>query len=210
MSSVTPTKWLRRKDRCVIDANRFVISKDMDESWWLQARRDGVTATQVSRADAGEGSFRKAVEDYEQDWIETDNPFMKFGRDWEPIIALQIKRSHGIMPNSWLIRHVDQPRHLATPDGLSIDHETISEIKTTGKDWGDGKIPIQCRRQVQWQLHVTGARQCVFAWMQRVGEPGNFAPAWFDAKVMMMDRDEQMINKLIATANKLWGRVQNG
>lgn len=193
----------------MISADRFIIAKDIDQAWWLEARRMGVTATQVSRAASGDGGFEQAVADYREDWVEPDNPFMKFGRDMEPIIALQIKKSHGVMPNDWLISSAVSDHYLATPDGLSLDHRLISEIKTTGKDWGDGKIPIQYRRQVQWQLFVTGAEQCVFAWMQREGEPGSFAPAWFDAKVIMIDRDDDMIRKLMDTADRLWGRVQD-
>jgi predicted phage-related endonuclease len=116
----------------------------------------------------------------------------------------------GILPNEWLIRNDKYPHHLATPDGLSLDHELISEVKTTGQDWEEKSIPIQYRRQVQWQLHVTGASRCLFAWMKRIDEGGVFAPAWFEPKTLWIERDKTMIEMLISTANRLWERVNHG
>jgi predicted phage-related endonuclease len=98
---------------------------------------------------------------------------------------------------------------MATPDGLSLDNVAIAEIKTTGKDWNPEKIPVQYRRQVQWQLHVTGARQCVFAWMLREERDGAFMPAWFEPRVVVMERDEEMIASLVKVADGLWERVND-
>ena len=86
----------------------------------------------------------------------------------------------------------------------------IAEIKTTGKDWADGVIPIQYRRQVQWQLYVTGAERCLFAWMKRIEVDGVFAPAWFEPESLWMERDEGMIEVLRDTAEELWGKVNHG
>lgn len=194
----------------MLGLDQFVASKALNEGMWLDARRKGVTATQVAKAASGPGGFEQAVQDYVQDYIEQDNPYMAFGRAWEPVIAMDLKYSHGIMPNDWLLANSEFPHHLATPDGLSLDHMKISEIKTTGKDWGEGKIPIQYRRQVQWQLHVTGAEVCVFAWMLREENEGVFVPAWFDSKVILIEPDAEIIEQLIETAEGLWERVNNG
>ena len=92
---------------------------------------------------------------------------------------------------------------MATPDGLNADWSIIAEVKTTGKDWDGNTIPIQYRRQVQWQLHVTGAKHCVFAWLLRVEDDnGVFAPAWLEPKVVIIDRDEDMIADLIDVAHR--------
>lgn len=194
----------------MISPNRFLASKSLFPQAWTDARRLGVTATMVAKAASGPGGFEQLLAEFEQEWIEPDNPYMKFGRDWEPIIALQIKREFALMPNDWLIQHDEFAHHLATPDCLSLDHRVIGEIKTTGKDWEEKKIPIQYRRQVQWQLHVTGADFCVFSWMLREERDGVFAPAWFDAKSIEIQRDEDMIEQLIETAEKLWERINNG
>lgn len=194
----------------MITPERFIASKSVSHDGWIQARRRGVTATMVAKAASGPGGFEQVAAEFFAEWQEPDNPYMKFGRDWEPIIAGELKNRFGIMPNDWLIQHEEFAHHLATPDGLSFDHTVIAEIKTTGKDWGEGKIPIQYRRQVQWQLHVTGAVSCVFSWMLREERGGEFFPAWFDAKSIVMLRDDEMIEQLIDTANRLWERVNNG
>ena len=133
---------------------------------------------------------------------------MRFGRDQESVVAMLLKDSHDIMPNEWVIRHADDPRWLATPDGLSLDHGTISEIKTTGTDWDPNKIPIRYRRQVQWQLFVTGADICVFAWWLRVESPNGFVPGWFEPKTVIMERDDKHIKTLVTTAEKLWSEIR--
>jgi hypothetical protein len=108
------------------------------------------------------------------------------------------------MPNDWLIAG-SYPKHLATPDGLSSDHRVIAEVKTTGKDWGVvEKLPLKYARQIQWQLHVTGAEFCVVAWLLRdVSEDGEFIPAWFMPKVGVVERDREMISKLVDVAGRL-------
>ena len=193
----------------MLTVDQFVASKSVNTGRWLLARREGVTATQVAKAASGPGGFEQAVRDYWEDWVEPDNPFMAFGRAWEGPLSMQLKQSRGVMPNDWLIRHANHPHHMATPDGLSLDHDTISEIKTTGKDWNPERIPVQYRRQVQWQLHVTGARQCVFAWMLREERDGAFLPAWFEPEVIVMERDEEMIASLVKVADDLWERVND-
>jgi len=193
----------------MISPSRFIANKAISKERWLEARRDGVTATQVSRAASGPGGFQQAVEEYREDFQETDNPYMKFGRDWEGPISMFLKERFGVMPNEWLICAEDDPTHLATPDGLTLGHQQISEIKTTGKDWNPEKIPVQYRRQVQWQLYVTGAESCVFAWMLREERNGVFVPAWFEPEVTVIERDEAMIKTLVSCAQELWERVGN-
>jgi putative phage-type endonuclease len=187
----------------MLTPEQFVSNKQYFPEGWLRARRDGVTATQVAKAATSAG-FEQAVNDYHDDFVDFENAYMTFGKEMEPVISRTVHTKYGILPNEWLIRHANHPHHLATPDGLSLDHELISEVKTTGQDWEDKSIPIQYRRQVQWQLHVTGAKRCLFAYMQRIDVGGVFAPAWFEPKCLWIERDEDMIEALIDTANRLW------
>jgi predicted phage-related endonuclease len=189
----------------MIQAERFIANKALSKDRWLDARRGGVTATQVAKAASGPSGFEQAVMEYREEFQETDNPYMKFGRDWEGPISMHLKDRFGIMPNEWLISSSVSDHYLATPDGLSLGHEQISEVKTTGKDWAT--IPVQYRRQVQWQLFVTGAGSCVFAWMLREERGGVFMPAWFDPKVEIIQRDEEMVASLVKVADELWERV---
>jgi predicted phage-related endonuclease len=107
-----------------------------------------------------------------------------------------------VLPSDWLLAAEHNRRHIATPDGLSPDHTLIAEAKTTGVDWGN-KIPIKYRRQVQWQIYVTGAKRCLFLWQLRVDDGDWFRFGWWEPRWVWIDRDEQMITSLIATATRL-------
>lgn len=193
----------------MISADRFIARKDEDFEAWLNARRYGVTATQVSNASTPAG-FEKAAADFLTEYSEPDNPYMRFGREWESHIADFVQAEFDVDPNEWLIAG-ENPRHLATPDGLARKHEWIGEYKTTGKDWMTvEKLPLRYRRQVQWQLHVTGAEKCVVGWLLREQVEGEFIPAWFEPKVGIIERDNDLIADLISVANRLWEFIEGG
>ena len=196
----------------MLDADQFIAHKALDFTGWVAARRAGVAATQVARASTPAG-FVESVQEELTPPEPFDNPYMAFGRDQEGPIGLWLKDRFGVFPNEWLIaRDVtileNVPREFATPDGLSLDHTVISEVKTTGKDWDGSVVPIQYRRQIQWQLHVTGADHCVLAWLLRAEVDGRMVPAWFEPKVMIVERDETMIQELVATSKRLWLEIR--
>ena len=184
--------------------DRMVARSLTDE--WYKARQFGVSATTVAKAASGPAGFDAELTHalFPEDNVVEDNAYMRFGRDWENWIVENLPTEYGIKPNDWLICGEGQNRwHLATPDGLNKDWSIIAEVKTTGKDWANGKPPIQYRRQVQWQLHVTGAQQCVFAWLLRAeADNGDFVPAWLEPKHIIIERDEDMIADLIDVANR--------
>ena len=189
----------------MIEASRFLASKSLDEAGWLSARSGGVTATQVARASTPKG-FEAEVAALESPEPVEDNPFMAWGREAEPRIGMWLKDRFGVLPIDWVIRHETVPEFLASPDGLSVSHATICEIKTTGKPWESYKTaPIHYRRQIQWQLFVTGAEECVFAWMWRVESGSGFADGWFEPRVEVVGVDVGMRSELVGTAEALLG-----
>lgn len=193
----------------VITTDRFIANKAGDYEGWVAARRHGVTATQVANASTPAG-FERAAAEFLVEWREPDNPYMMFGRDYEGFIADWVEAEFDVLPNEWLIAG-ENPRHLATPDGLSSDHRRIGEYKTTGKDWETvEKLPLRYRRQVQWQLHVTGAEECVVAWLLREEREGEFIPGWMKPKWGIVKRDPEMIQDLVVTADRLWHFVNGG
>lgn len=177
----------------MITADRFIAqSRYRDE--WLGAR--DITATTVAKA-ATPAGFVSVMAGTTVE----DNEFMEFGRDNEHDI-LRTAHRMGIPESDWLIAHESNPRHQATPDGLSPDHQWIAEAKTTGTDWRT--IPIQYRRQVQFQLYVTGAQRCLFLWQLRlVNDLGGFYAPWLDPKTLWIERDEEMIADLVKVAEDL-------
>jgi hypothetical protein len=184
----------------MIPASRFIATSD-DRPVWLAARTGAVTATEVARA-ATPAGFLLAAEERRNPQPVEDNAYMKFGRDNEQWLALDLKAKFGIMPNHWLIAAESNPMHMATPDGLSLDHTAIAEIKTGGKA-EYVKPPIQYRRQIQWQLWCTGAEWCAYAFMHRIEVGGVFVPAWLEPKTLRIERDDAMISQLVTVADRL-------
>lgn len=187
----------------MISVDRFIAPSSARSSW-MAARVGGVTATQVARAATPKG-FEDELQGVLNPTEILDNPYMAFGRDNEQWIMLALKDEYGVLPNEWLVAHETERWQLATPDGLSLDHRMTAEVKTTGTDWGSwDKVPIHYRRQVQWQLHVTGAETSVFAWLLRKENKfGQFVPAWFEPKSVLVERDEKMIEQLREVATRL-------
>lgn len=191
----------------MIETERFIVPSSLEYEW-KQARQKGVTATMVAKA-ATPAGLKEVLENIGQSDEIADNPYMKFGRDNEAWIVHALKK-HGVLHNDYLIRSSEMEWAMATPDGLSTDHLRIAEVKTTGTDWMEwAKVPIAYRRQVQWQLFVTGATDCVFAWMLRIeSSAGVFVPAWFEPKFVIVDRDEAMIAKLVEVGSRIYDELE--
>jgi hypothetical protein len=186
----------------VIEVDRFLV-RSSDREAWLWHRSQGVTATMVARAFTPAG-FAEVVAQMENPVEVTENAYMAWGNEREPYIAEVVKERYGVMPNDWVISKggkLSADRwQMATPDGLSLDHKMIGEYKTTGKPLD--KISALYMRQVQWQLYVTDAESCVFAYELRLDAPGGFAPG-FDVECQIVERDEKLIKELVAVAEKV-------
>ena len=186
----------------MIEADRFLV-RSSDRDAWLWHRSQGVTATMVAKAFSPAG-FAEVVAEMENPREVTPNAYMTWGNQREPYIAEVVKERYGVMPNDWVISKggkLSPDRwQMATPDGLSLDHKVIGEYKTTGKPLD--KISALYMRQVQWQLYVTDAQSCVFAYELRLDAPGGFAPG-FDVVTQVIERDDKLIKSLVSIAEKV-------
>lgn len=183
----------------MIAASRF-IARSSDHDLWIAARAKGITATAVAKA-ATPAGFRDVVEERRNPQPIEPNDYMQFGIDNEDWIALELKAKFGLMPNNWLIAAEDNPRHMATPDALSLDHLTIGEIKTGGTE---PKNPSRAHRdQMQWQHLCVGSLHGKYAFMLRKEVNGVYVPAWLEPKVWDVPRDEERIAVLIEVAAQL-------
>ncbi|WGW12712.1 YqaJ viral recombinase family protein [Saxibacter everestensis] len=168
-----------------------------DRDAWLAARRKGLTATDVARLASGGAGVWAAVraEKAGQETF-TGNVYTAHGQAREPIIAKHVEAVWNVPPNDQLVRMVERPEFLATPDG--IGDRAIAEIKTTKTDWPAEDIPRKYIDQVQWQLMVTGKDQCVFAW-----EPHeNFIPTVMEPRVVLIGRDGTRMAELVEVAER--------
>ena len=184
----------------MIGIERFIVSSQTKDLW-LAARDKGVTATQVAKASTPAG-MKEVLAQIENPTLVEPNAFMDWGVEREPYIAHVVKERFGILPNDWLIcaDGLSNEWQKATPDGLSLDHSVIGEYKTSGKSLD--KVPANYMRQVQWQLYVTGAVKCLFAYELRLEGPEGFVPG-FDVECQWIERDDKMISELIVTAQKV-------
>lgn len=184
----------------MIPVERFIVSSQTKDLW-LAARDRGVTATQVAKASTPAG-LKEVLAQIENPTPVEPNGFMSWGTEREPYIAHVVKERYGVLPNDWLIAADGAGNEwmMATPDGLSLDHTMIGEYKTSGKPLD--VIPLNYLRQIQWQLFVTGAEQCVFAYELRMEGPEGFVPG-FDVECQVVERNEDIISKLIDTAQKV-------
>jgi putative phage-type endonuclease len=189
----------------MLGADRLIANKALDQEGWLSARERKITATLIAQASTPKGYEDALIKLRGQAPEVVDNSYMEFGRRMEGYISMWVKDKYGVIPNEWLLRHETIPEFVATPDGVTWDSPTIiSEVKTTGTDWGEWrKVPIAYRRQVQWQMFVAGAEQCVFAWLLREEQGGRFMSPWLEPKGIIVDRDEEEIGKLSVVADKL-------
>lgn len=175
---------------------------------WYQARAATVSATKAARLATPKG--------YENEIYELDNPpepiednrFMAFGRDWENWIVDNLPGEYGIEPNDWLIRAEGRANawKTATPDGINDDGTWIAEVKTTGKEWPTySAVPIQYRRQVQWQIYVLGeqVQGCVFSYLLRLETAdGRLVPGYYTPETFIVERDDKIIADLLVAAKK--------
>lgn len=188
----------------MIEADRF-LARSSDREAWLWHREQGVTATMVAKA-ATPAGFAEVVAEMENPREVTPNAMMSWGNEREPHIAQVVLERFDIFPNDYLISKggkLSPDRWMmATPDGLCWHdgHKTIGEYKTSGKPLD--KIPAHYMRQVQWQMWVTDAERCLFAYELRLDAPGGFAPD-FDINTQWVDRDDKKIKELVAVAEKL-------
>ena len=184
----------------MIAVERFIASSQTRDAW-LAARDLGVTATQVAKASTPAG-MKEVLAQIENPTPVEANAYMSWGTEREAHIAHVVKERYGIMPNDWLIcaEGAGNEWQMATPDGLSLDHSLIGEYKTSGKPLD--KVPANYMRQVQWQLYVTGAEKCLFAYELRLEGPEGFVPG-FDVECQWIERNDEMISELILTAQKV-------
>ena len=182
-------------------------ASDRDREAWLAERRQGITATEVR--DLAIGKFRQ------QDLIDlklgrktddfTGNAYTEWGKQREPVIAAALA-GEGFVEETRVFRHPENPRYLASPDGIRIDFDElvdVLEIKTAGTDLPPGSAEEQAKGyalQVQWVMFVIGARSARFVVEERLGYPGSFGAG--EMHRHWIERDEQVIAALRVIADE--------
>lgn len=177
-----------------------IVADSRDRVAWLRARSRGITATDVAQLTSGNAIARAADAKLSGGSGFSGNAYTDHGRRREPEIAAWVAATHRIQPSSALFHAEVEKRHLATPDGISVDaagRVTLCEIKTTKKPWRS--IPRSYLRQVWWQQHVIGADRTLVVWE----EHADFVPVDDEPRCAWVERDDREIRLLVGLATEL-------
>lgn len=175
-------------------------ASDTDREAWLAARRRGISATEV-RDLYLKRITKEALAAQKLSGVESffGNAYTEWGNLREPHIMREVQRRYGIAPESRVFHAAENPRWLASPDGVGIDFDErvrISEGKTAGVDISIGTRDYERKGylpQKVWQMGVLGAFECVYAWEERIGTPADgFTPGAMHFEVVRFEEHEQL------------------
>ena len=175
---------------------------------WLEARRKYVTATEVAqlvrRGQDYWGELREIKAGQRTAPDISNLPAVRHGREREALIVPYVQSlEQGMAPNDDL--YVRNDRYAATPDlvgdGIVGEIKTIKDTRLAKLQAAKGWPTGQYYDQVQWQLFVTGAIACVFAWEPYEDWDGELVPREDMRDNITIHRDEERINQLQEVAD---------
>lgn len=202
------------------NAIRLIDTKGLSRSEWLAVRRQGIGGSDAAAA-VGLNPYQSQLELWmiKTGRFSEDSPNesetkpdidskMYWGQVLEPIVAQHYTKVTGrkVRKVNAILQHADSDKSwmLANIDYRVVgsDEVQLLECKTAGeygaKLWKDG-VPEYVQCQVQHQLAVTGlqaADVCVLICGQQL-------------KIYRIERDEELISKLIELERLFWHYVQS-
>jgi len=156
-----------------------IIDLEQGSDEWLKFRESHITATDVS-AILGINSWKTAPQLWEEKMGMlppiVQNARMKRGQDLEPIARQTLIDITQIDFKPVVVVHDVEPWAMASLDGYCYLHNVICEIKCPNMDTHNlalsGGLKPYYMSQVQWQLWITGAEECIyFSYMPDYKEP---------------------------------------
>ena len=202
------------------NAIRLINTKGLSRSEWLAVRKQGIGGSDAAAAVGlnpyqsqlelwmiKTGRFSENSPDESETKLDIDSK-MYWGQVLEPIVAQHYTKVTGrkVRKVNAILQHADSDKSwmLANLDYRVVgsDEVQLLECKTAGeygaKLWKDG-VPEYVECQVQHQLAVTGlqaADVCVLICGQQL-------------KIYRIERDEELIAKLIELERLFWQYVQS-
>lgn len=191
-----------------------VLAPDADQDDWHAIRKTGLGGSDLP-AICGlnrwtsplEIWFRKTGKDIPRRDDAVLSEAAENGHDLEPFVASRFTKKTGLpaLDHPGTLRRIDLPWALVNLDRVTFENDQpgVVELKTRSSyalaDWLD-EIPIDVQIQIQWQMAVTGWQfgyaACLIGGQRTI--------------VHRLDRDDQMIEHLLAIAEEFWGWVQDG
>ena len=172
----------------IIELRKVADSSDNDV--WLEARMNGVTASDVANFEEGADIAKLVYKKLNNTF--KGNVWTEWGLEREPFILDWAGFPH----NKSLFRAIENPRFMATPDGykMSEGELILCQAKTTSKGWDE--TPLNYVRQVQWEMYVMDAIANQLVWEQHK----QFVPVDLEPKSEIIYRDNVEIARLVGMA----------
>ena len=184
---------------------------------WYAERRKGITASEIPvvLGIAPWGSpFNLYWAKRGLDVEDPENEAMEWGHELEDVILRKFAREHPelhVTPGG-LYRHGDDPRWMATPDGIAYEGDpesgepvAVVQVKTAGskEEWGDpgtDQIPPYYVAQVRWEMHVMGVSTA-------------YVPVLFNGRTYreyIVKQDDVDVALMVREAEAFWQRIVDG
>lgn len=188
-------------------------ASDEDREAWLAERRTGITATEVRDLYIRAKSTAKIAATKLGHEKERDLGFIPriaYGKEREIFIA-DVMAGEGFAHETRVFHYPLNSRHLASPDGVAVtfdDEILVSEYKTDEHGMTPGDVAAAdddafrasgYRIQVNWVMHVIGAKRARLAIEAVTRTPGGFEPG--EIRRFWIERDDELIEELVELAD---------
>jgi len=142
---------------------------------WLESRRYTFNASEAGAVMGCNPWFPKNKEELAlQKYHDVNQPIyasqqraMEKGLEQEPLIRKHVEDETGVLFEPVVMEHSEDKRFRASLDGISLDGETILEIKNSHVTYEyvvkNKKPPKYYYWQIQHQFLVSGSKTCIFA-----------------------------------------------
>lgn len=150
---------------------RVIVEDGAPEAEWMDARAEGVTASEIRAiAHGSRKRWRSILDEKLNGSTFKGNADTKRGHDNEGDLIRQAAMLEGVVVlarSGALFGNEDNDLHRATPDGLGI-HEMFghfgAEAKHHGAGWDRDDIPAEHIDQMQWGMHVLDVQWWLYVW----------------------------------------------
>ena len=205
---------------------------------WLDFRRGGITATEIR--DWRQGSKRRAIITHKVTGVDDDISnvaAVRHGNLREPVIGEWVLEEFGITPTNAAFAHPDNPRYIASPDGVTLDifsgalvvgtpDTALLEIKTDSEDLTPGPVDgdqtlihvkpgskfdkMGYYAQVQWGMFVMNAATTLFVYERHTGEVDPETGTYIPdgpPQYAWIPRDQDVIDTLVEMADDALAQI---
>lgn len=186
-----------------------VLPYDAKEADWHSARGRGIGASEISKA-MGESPYGGPATLYDEKTAGsefTGNRITEIGQHLEQPVRQRFEEMTALKTQRRGLLASKQRPHLRvnvdafTEDGGVLEVKTFGPHTDNANEWSNGSMPRAAWLQLQQGMAVSGRKHGYGVGMNR--ETG-------ETYVVSAARDEKTIAKIEATADSIWGSIQNG